>query len=442
MAQKTFSIPIYSNKSSRKKGKHLLQLREEPDGKGILFIDCSRTVRLNESATELAKAYLEGVGQEKAIARLRKRYAVNTETARSDWDLILELLGGIGDGDPLDGLEPMPAPPGTSSPSSPLVAHVALSYNDPAQPYLDFSVPGREIRPLIGREWDVAMQRLAATGVHYVIFYGGEPTAQENLPPMVSLLSRSGIAIGLETNGLRLKDHKYLTGLVSAGLDSVIVNLSTCDPSIYYKLQAPKAKKGSFSDIADGIKTAKKLGLEVLVRIYMTKETLPSLLKTAEYVKGLGVSSLLLGFIPNTNPEVFRRSHIESIHLDVVWDQLEQLARLGMNVTLTTPLEPTEAQELLQRTQGIALAPCKGAGIDFAIEPSGDILPCRHVLQPVGNILTANWQRISQDPSWSRTHESEVQAKGLGLCYGCPWKVFFPDDDMLDWPVVEEKDDD
>ena len=442
MAEKTVSVPIYSNKALRKKGEHLLQLREEPDGKGILFIDCSRTVRLNESATELAKAYLEGVGEDKAVSRLRKKYAVNKQTAKSDWDHITKLLAGLGDGDPLEDLGATPAPPGTLTPSSPLVAHVALSYDDPAQPYLDFSVPGREIRGLIGREWEVAMQRLIATGVHYVIFYGGEPTAQEILPSLVSQLSNSGIGVGLETNGLKLRDQKYLASLVSSGLDSVIVKLSTCDPTLFYKLQAPKAKKGSFSDIGDGIKAARKLGLEVLVRIYMTKETLPTLLKTAEYVKGLGVTSLLLSFIPNTNPDVFRLSHIESIYLDVVWDQIAELAKLGMNVNLTTPLEPTEAQELLQRTQDISLAPCKAAGMDLAIEPSGDILPCRHVLQPVGNILTVNWQKMNADPNWSRTREAAVQARGLGLCSGCPWKVYFPDDDPLDWPVTEERGDD
>ena len=80
--------------------------------------------------------------------------------------------------------------------------------------------------------------------------------------------------------------------------------------------------------------------------------------------------------------------------------------------------------------------------MDLAIEPSGDILPCRHVLQPVGNILTVNWQKMNADPNWSRTREAAVQARGLGLCSGCPWKVYFPDDDPLDWPVTEERGDD
>ena len=62
--------------------------------------------------------------------------------------------------------------------------------------------------------------------VESVVFSGGEPTLRKDLPDLVSHASTNGFAsIGLQTNGHRLADLRYLNGLVASGVSHVLLSL-------------------------------------------------------------------------------------------------------------------------------------------------------------------------------------------------------------------------
>ncbi|MGP4012748.1 radical SAM protein [Streptomyces sp. 4N124] len=62
--------------------------------------------------------------------------------------------------------------------------------------------------------------------VEGVVFSGGEPTLRKDLPDLVRYASTKGFAsIGLQTNGHRTADPRYLNGLVESGVTHVLLSL-------------------------------------------------------------------------------------------------------------------------------------------------------------------------------------------------------------------------
>ncbi|MGC9357613.1 MAG: hypothetical protein ACP5GX_07100, partial [Anaerolineae bacterium] len=55
-------------------GRRRLHLRVEEGGWGLLFVDVTDVIRLNPTATEMAKLALEGMPQERARALFLRRY--------------------------------------------------------------------------------------------------------------------------------------------------------------------------------------------------------------------------------------------------------------------------------------------------------------------------------------------------------------------------------
>ena len=69
------------------------------------------------------------------------------------------------------------------------------------------------------------------------IFYlfGGEPTTREDLPEIIRLVKSYGHQCVLFTNGLKLADKRYLTELMSAGLDYVNFSFDGFNKRVYDK---------------------------------------------------------------------------------------------------------------------------------------------------------------------------------------------------------------
>ncbi|RLC62560.1 MAG: hypothetical protein DRI80_06060, partial [Chloroflexota bacterium] len=100
-------------------GRVRLHLRVEPDGRGLLVINASRVLHLNQTAVEYARLILEGVPEETAVRTIRRRYRVDAPTARADYRRLQERIEALitSDGSicPIHGLDleridPFPVP--------------------------------------------------------------------------------------------------------------------------------------------------------------------------------------------------------------------------------------------------------------------------------------------------------------------------------------------
>ena len=67
-----------------------LHLRFEEDGSGVLVINASRVLFLNRTAAEYVHSFMKGEpAEEETVREVRRRYRVDAETARKDYQDVL-----------------------------------------------------------------------------------------------------------------------------------------------------------------------------------------------------------------------------------------------------------------------------------------------------------------------------------------------------------------
>jgi len=425
----------YSNKATRQKGQPILHLRVQSDGRAILMINGSRTISLNETAATYMKHIILKTPEAKAVAQVRRRFAVSKQRARKDLAQVKRAVDRFmkqPEKDPLDIFQ-MKLGTGLNivKPGSPLHMNVHITYDDADKPLLNPLPPDRTIGFLSKREWEVVIERLDRIGVQYVTFCGGEPTQMEELEFLIAKAAGLGMAVGLETNGAALSDAKYLDNLVKAGLDSISFKFYSSDLRVFKKLVKTK-KKGFYKQCLDGIKNALATDIEVSIFILVTKETLPSLSKTVGFLKGLGVRTVFLGLFPQSNPDVFTSSSIGKEHLGAVLAEVESLDNDDMTVLMRTPIGDTQSGYEHATPPKVD---CSGGFTNMALEPNGDVLICRYMFNSLGNIITDEWSRLWDHPATARVRQREKlpeycgECPDLGLCGGgCPEWLFFTEE--------------
>jgi len=78
----------------------------------------------------------------------------------------------------------------------------------------------------------LAIDELAALGVHLISLTGGEPFLHRYLAQIVQRIGSHGIISSIMTNGMLLKPE-YVIPILEAGLNSLCVSLDTVDPATY-----------------------------------------------------------------------------------------------------------------------------------------------------------------------------------------------------------------
>lgn len=111
-------------------------------------------------------------------------------------------------------------------------------------------------------------------GLKTVRITGGEPLLRQDLDVFIKMLKNVGIEdIALTTNAITLKKHAK--ALKKAGLNRLNISIDSLNPQLFYDIT-----KGNLKDVIEGIKEAKKYGIEpikinaVVIRNINEKEAL------------------------------------------------------------------------------------------------------------------------------------------------------------------------
>ncbi len=403
-------------------GRTRLHLRVQDDGTGLLFRDVTDVLHLSPTAAAMAWLVLEEVPAEAAVRRLTRRYRnVRPETLRADHARMREILGTLADprvSCHTCALDLPKTPLFSTRARAPHKVDVALTYACNNRCPHCYNQPDRfHMESLSTGEWKRVLDRLAEVGVPHVIFTGGEPTAHPGLAELVAYANGLGQIVGLNSNGTRLAERRYVQELAEAGLDHVQITLESHLPDVHDAMVGAR----SFGRTVDGVRSALETGVHVITNSTLTRLNRETIEDTVAFLHELGLGTFAMnGMIysggGDANPDAIPQEELPAI-LVRVRDTARQLGMrfLWYTVTEYCEMSPVELE--------IGQKRCNAGEYSMCVEPNGDVLPCQSYYVSAGNVLRDPWEHIWKGELFRSFRDREEDPVWAGLpdkCHGCP----------------------
>ena len=369
-----------------------VHLRLEDDGHGLLVVNANRIFHLNPTAAYMAYLLLEGTPPDQVVLFLTRRYHVKSNQAWEDFRIISSQLNELIKPDgacPVYDLGLETIAPFSAHPSAPYRMDLAITYrcnNDCAHCY---NIRPRQSLELTTETWKKIIDRIWEIGIPHIVFTGGEPTLRPDLVELIAHAERTGQITGINTNGRRLKNTELLNKLVEAGLDHVQITLESHDPQVHDRIVN---HPGAWQETVSGIRNAVASRLFVMTNTTLLKENSADLAKTLDFLSDLDVQTVGLnaliysgrgktvgtGLPESELPELLElaRKKLELAHQRLIW---------------YTPTQYCHFDPMLLE---LGVKGCTAALYNMCIEPDGKVIPCQSYYQPLGDLLTDEWQKI------------------------------------------------
>jgi len=363
-----------------------LHLRVEEDGQGVLIVNASTVVHLNNTATEYAYHLVRNTPEEQAVNEIAGRYNVRKEIVRRDYHSLMERLDTListPDLDPVAFLDFNRDEPYSGAQSAPYRVDCALTYRLPDESIRHHAPVDRVARELTSEEWKSILEKVWNAGVPHAVFTGGEPTLRTDLCELIAHAEGLGMVTGLITDGQRLAEEKYLHDLLQSGLDHVMILL---DPD----------EDASWEAVRDTLSE----DIALIVHITLTRSLSARLETILDRLADMGVQTLSLSASSVDLKEELQaarelaadRAGRSENPLRLVWDlpvPYSHFHPVALELAEATP----EREVIVETGPGRAW---------LYVEPDGDVLPTQGRYQQVlGNLLTDSWETV-----WGKAKES------------------------------------
>lgn len=352
-----------------------LHLRIETDGTGILILNGSTVLHLNQTAAEYAYHLIKGNPAKHVGRQIAGRYKTSRVKGQRDFEAFTEQLRTLIDTPDLDPVTYLGFDRQTpyTEISAPYRLDCALTYRLPEGADTSVTPTSRVKRELSADEWKMIIDKSWQVGIPHLIFTGGEPTLRDDLLEILAYAEANGQVTGLLTNGLRLSDSAYFEQLVLTGLDHVMVVLN---PNLEESWRALEVI------CLDDLFTAAHLTLTP-----QNKANIPGWVMRLADMKANGLSLSASDPSLATNLAA-AREQAANLGLELVWDL--PVPYSSMNPVSLEIAVGEHTKELKSEGAGKAW---------LYIEPDGDILPAQGINKVLGNLLTDPWESI-----WKQAH--------------------------------------
>lgn len=383
---------LYQFRRVEGQNKTRLHLRIDPDGTGTLVINASSILHLNPTAGLIAYHYLNGSSPAEIQSKLKGAFSEAPNEMLEEIQLITaDLEAFIGaDGKPVNTYSGIEIDsPYSHHPSAPYRMDLALTYrcnNDCPHCY---NARSRSYPELGTNDWKKIIDRLWQINIPHLIFTGGEPTLRDDLVELIAYAEEKGQITGLNTNGRRLSDPKFLASLVDAGLDHVQITIESHDPEIHDQMVN---HKGAWNQTAAGIKNSLASPLFVMTNTTMLQNNRDSLNATLDFLGQSGVPTVGLNAL-------IYAGRGKDVGTGLSEEELKPLLELAQNKT------HLQGQKLIWYTptlycyfnpldMGLGIKGCTAALYNMCIEPDGGVIPCQSYYQQLGNLMKDPWKSI------------------------------------------------
>ena len=369
-----------------------IHLRVDQDGSGLLLVNASRVMHLNQTATYMTHLALEKTPQDEAIRSITKRYNVPKSQASNDYaqiaDVLLELTRPDG-ACPIHDLDLEIKAPFSSRPSSPYRMDLALTYrcnNDcshcyNARPREYPELPTAQMKDILDRIWEL--------GIPHVVFTGGEPTLRDDLPELIAHAEHNGQITGINTNARRLRSAEYLRELIDAGLDHVQITVESHLPEIHDKMVCTR---GAWKQTIAGLENALESPLFVMTNTTMLRDNSSLLDETLVFLSSLGVPTVGLNALIYSGHGLTVGSGLKESELQPLLDMARQ--HTDANNQRLIWYTPTQYCNFDPLQLDLGVKGCTAALYNMCVEPDGGVIPCQSYYEQLGNILTDSWESI------------------------------------------------
>ena len=421
---KPLSKGMYHLRAEGEFGGYRLHLRIENDGRGILLVDASKVLHLNQTAAELAMHIIEATPVEDLISQMRKRYKVDAEALRKDYEKMKQTISDLARTDdvcPITYLDVERIEPFNTPVSAPYRMDLALTYkceNDCKHCYVarDKNMPSLSVE-----DWKRVLKRLWDVGIPHVCFTGGEATLFPGLLDLVDYAEELGMVTGLLTNGRSLGQLDFVKNLEQAGLDHIQITLESHDKKIHDTIVGCPG----WRQTVNGIKNAISTQVSTITNTTITRLNEPAIERTIKFIRDLGVKTFAAnGLIFTGKGEYSGLGFTEKELVPIVTRIRDTARKLGMRFIWYTP---TQYKNFDPVALDLGPKACTAAKYNMCIEPDGSVIPCQSWYEPIGNILTDSWDNIWNSELATKIRNKEMimdeckTCEDLPICGGgCP----------------------
>lgn len=340
-------------------------LRIEKDGHGIMILNASTVLHLNQTAAEYVYYMVQGKSESEIAQIISDRYQVPLDEAQKDYLDLQERLNSListPDLDPVTYLEFDRLDP-YSNTSAPYRLDCALTYKVAGEVH-EAAPEERVKRELLTLEWCTILDKSWSAGIPHVVFTGGEPTFRNDLTDLIRHAEKNGQVTGLLTDGLRLTDNNYRHALLDSGLDHIMIVLDLGSRQAWESVRDVLAE-----DIA------------LTVHITITPDNKDMVLDGLAKLAEMGLKKLSLSISDQVLEGVLKtaREKVADLNMTLVWD-------LPVPYSAFNPVS-LELRENMKLVDGSGKA-------WLYVEPDGDVLPAQGKNTVLGNLLTESWESI------------------------------------------------
>jgi radical SAM protein with 4Fe4S-binding SPASM domain len=414
---------LYTYELAPEHGRRRIHLRLGADGRGVLFVDVTDVIHLNQTAATMAKMALDGLPQDSARARLLAALRPEDRAVfERDLDQIYTMVGRLHlpEGScPTCAVGTLENAPLFSLPArAPYKVDLALTYGCNNACGHCYNEPERFAMPSLTRaEWLAIIEKLHQIGVPHVIFTGGEATLHPDLPELIHHAESLGMVTGLNTNGRRIANRAYMADLAQAGLNHVQVTLGSSRPAVHDAIMNAR----SFDQTVRGIRNAIAAGVHCITNTTIMACNKDHLAEIIRFLHDLGIRTFAMNGMIYSGGGLHDPNAIPESEMPPILIRVRDLAaELGMRFLWYSPTEycrmsPVELE--------IGAKRCNAAEYSICVEPSGDVLPCQSYYVAAGNILRDPWETIWHGDLFHSFRDRNDDPRAAGLpekCWHCP----------------------
>jgi organic radical activating enzyme len=345
-----------------------LHLRIEKDGTGLLVINASTVLHLNQTAVEYAYHLVKQTDSAVVVNEVAKRYKIDREQLRQDFEGFLDRIQTLietPDLDPVTYLDIERQEPYTADISAPYRLDCAITYQISDESHHEHAPVDRVDRELTTEEWVAIFQKAYDQGIPHLLFTGGEPTLREDLPDLILKAEELGLVTGLLTDGLKINDDAYRSKLLMNGLDHLMI---VFDPE----------------NLKEWEVLEKILAEDLYTTVHLTLRKGEDLHLHLQRMAEMGTQAISLSEADRDLTKELQdlRDFAAVLQLDLVWDIPVPYSQ---NNPVSLELEKDPQQDV----------PVGAGKAWLYIEPDGDVLPAQGMYDRVlGNMLTDPWEKI------------------------------------------------